>query len=93
MNRGEKWFSEKLLKILTSKIFGPSHSRYDYVPPVSRAPASELVLQRGSLASKIAFQGGNLESKFVYRRVVADFENRKIFSAHNDQSSMKHEQK
>ena len=70
MNRGEKWFSEKLSKILTSKIFGPSHSRY--VPPVivSRAPASELVLQRGGLASKIAFQRGNLESKIVYRRVV-----------------------
>ena len=61
MNHGEKWFSEKLLK-----IFGPSHSRY--VPPVSIAPASELVLQRGGLASEIAFQGGNLESKIVYRR-------------------------
>ena len=49
-----------------------------YVPPVivSRAPASELVLQRGGLASEIAFQGGNLKSKIVYRRVVADFENR-----------------
>ena len=47
------------------------------LPPVSRAPASELVLQRGGLASKIAFQGGNLESKVVYRRVVVDFENRK----------------
>ena len=58
MNRGEKWFSEKLWKILTGKIFGPIHSRY--VPPVSTAPASELVLQRGGLASKIAFQGGNL---------------------------------
>ena len=47
-----------------------------------RAPASELMLQRGGLPSEIAFQGGNLESKIVYRRVVADFENRKIFSAH-----------
>ena len=67
MNRGETWFSEK--------IFGPSHSRY--VPPVSRAPASELVLQRGGLPSEIAFSGGNLESKFVFRRVVANFENQK----------------
>ena len=65
----------KTLKNLDLKIFGPSHTRY--VPPVSRAPASELVLQRGGLASEIAFQGGNLESKIVYRRVVADFENRK----------------
>ena len=70
----------KTLKNFDLENFCPSHSRY--VPPVSRAPASELVLQRGGLASKIAFQGGNLESKFVYRRVVADFENRKnIFSS------------
>ena len=46
----------KTLKNFDLKIFGPSHSRY--VPPVSRAPASELVLQRGGLASEIAFQGG-----------------------------------
>ena len=32
-----------------------------------RAPASELVLQRGSLPSEIALQGGNIESKMVYR--------------------------
>ena len=65
----------KTLKNFDLKIFGPIHSRY--VPPVSRAPASELVLQRGGLTSEIAFQGGNLESKIVYRKVVADFENRK----------------
>ena len=69
MNRGEKGFS------LFRKT--PSHSRYVPLVVVSRAPASELVLQRGDLASEIAFQGGNLESKIVYRRVVADFENRK----------------
>ena len=44
---------------------------------VGRAPASELVLQRGGLPSEIAFSGGNLESKIVYRRVVANFENLK----------------
>ena len=53
------------------------HSRY--VPPVSRAPASELELQRGGLPSEIAFSGGNLESKIVYRRVVANFENQKKY--------------
>ena len=37
------------------KMFGPTHSRY--VPPVSRAPASELVLQRGGLPSEIALPG------------------------------------
>ena len=55
MKRGEKWFSEKLRKNLyLEKISArqPTHSRY--VPPVSRAPASELVLQRGGLPSEIA---------------------------------------
>ena len=39
-----------------------------------RAPASELVLLRGGLPPEIALQGGNLESKIVYRGVGADFE-------------------
>ena len=51
LNRGKKWFSEKLRKILTWKIFGPSRSRD--VLPVSGAPASELVLQRDDLPSEI----------------------------------------
>ena len=55
MNRGKKGLSEKLLKILTQKFFGPSRSRD--VPPVSRAPANELVLQRGGLPSKITLPG------------------------------------
>ena len=39
-----------------------------------RAPASELVLQRGSLPSEIALEGGNIESKMVSRGVSADLE-------------------
>ena len=39
-----------------------------------RAPAFELVLQRGSLPSEIALQPGNIESKMVYRGVSADLE-------------------
>ena len=74
----------KTLNKFCLRKFGPSHSRY--VPPVSRAPASELVLQRGGLPSEIALQGGTLESKIAYRRVDPDFE--KIFSAHNDQVDM-----
>ena len=35
---------------------GPTHSRY--IPSVSRAPASELVLQRGGLPSEITLPGG-----------------------------------
>ena len=44
-----------------------------------RAPASELVLQRGSLPSEIALQGESLESKMVYRGVGADFEKPKKY--------------
>ena len=44
-----------------------------------RAPASEIVLQRGSLPSEIALQGGSLESKMVYRGVGADFEKPKKY--------------
>ena len=67
MNRGRKWFSEKLTNILTYNIFGPSHSRY--VPPVSKAPASELVLQGGGLPSEIVLPGRNLKFKIGYRGV------------------------
>ena len=51
MNRGKKVVFRKTLK----KIFGLSRSQY--VPPVSRAPASELVLQRKGLPSEIALPG------------------------------------
>ena len=44
-----------------------------------RAPASKLVLQKGSLPSEIALQGGSLESKMVYRGVGADFEKPKKY--------------
>ena len=44
-----------------------------------RAPASELLLQRGSLPSQIALQGGSLQSKMVYRGVGADFEKPKKY--------------
>ena len=48
-------FQKNLEKILTLKIFGPSRSRD--VPPVSGAPASELVLQREDLPSEITLPG------------------------------------
>ena len=47
-----------------------------------RAPASELTLLRGGLSSRISHYKGEalmLESKIVYRRVVADFEKPKIY--------------
>ena len=48
-------FQKNFEKFLTENIFGPSHSRY--VIPVSRSPASELVLQRIGLPSEIALPG------------------------------------
>ena len=60
MKRGENWFPKNYEKTLTWKIFGPSHSRYVHL--------------RGGLSSEIALQGGNLESKIVYRGLGADFE-------------------
>ena len=55
LNRGKKWFSEKLRKSFDLEIFGPSRSRD--VPPVSGTPASELVLQRDDLPSEITLPG------------------------------------
>ena len=48
-------FQKNLEKILTYKIFGPSRSRE--VPPVSGAPASELVLQREDPPPEITLPG------------------------------------
>ena len=68
IKRGEKWFPENF----RSESF--SIRTYE-----GRAPASELVLQRGSLPSEIALQGGSLESKMVYRGVGADFKKPKKY--------------
>ena len=38
---------------------------------------TRIATRRGGMASGIALQRGTLESKIVYRRVAADFENRK----------------
>ena len=55
MKRGEKWFSEKLRKIFDLEYF--RSESFSILPPVSRAPASELVLQREGLPSEIALPG------------------------------------
>ena len=47
-------FQKNLEKILTLKMFGPSRSRD--VPPVSGAPASELVMQREDPPPEITLQ-------------------------------------
>ena len=46
------------------------------------------------MPSEIAFSGGNLESKIRISKGSCELrKSKKIFSAHNDQGSMKHEQK
>ena len=72
---GEKWFPEKLWKKIDLENF--RSKSFSIRTSEGRAPASELVLQSGSLPSEIALQGGSLESKMVYRGVGADFKNRK----------------
>ena len=77
MKRGEKWFPEKTTKKIDLKFFqSESFSIRTYK---GRAPTFELVLLRGGLPSKIALQGGSLESKIVYRGVGADFEKSKKY--------------
>ena len=72
IKRGEKWFPEKTTKKIDLQFFqSESFSIRTYK---GRAPAFEFVLLRGGLPSKIALQGGSLESKIVYRGVRADFE-------------------
>ena len=75
MKRGEKWFPEKTTKKIDLENF--RYESFSIRTYEGRAPASELVLLRGGLPSKIALQGGSLESKIVYRGVGADFKNRK----------------
>ena len=81
-------------------MFGPTHSRY--VPPVSRAPASELVLQRGVLPSEIALPGETSSPKLCIEGWVPTLKNKKnifsankknIFSANNEQGCMKRGEK
>ena len=68
-------------------VFGPTHSRY--VPPVSRAPASELVLQRGGLPSEIELPGGAKSPKLCIEGWVRTLKSKKIFSANSEQDSIK----
>ena len=65
MERREKLFLGNIFKMLDLEIF----ESFSISTSEGRAPASELVLQRGGLPPEIAFKGGNLESKIVHRRV------------------------
>ena len=67
-----KVVSRKILKKIDLENF--RSESFSIRTSEGRAPASELVLQKGSLPSEIALQGGNIESKMVYRGVSADLE-------------------
>ena len=67
MKRGEKWFSEKLRK----------NFDFENVRPVSRAPASELVLQRGGLSYEIALPGEASSPKLCIEGWVRNLKNQK----------------
>ena len=73
-------FQKNFEKILT-------HSRY--VPPVSGAPASELVLQRGGLPFEIALPEEAKSPKLCIEGWVRTLKSKKIFSANNEQGSIK----
>ena len=87
MKRGEKWFSEKLRKNFDLANFWSDLTRY--VPPVSRAAASELVLQRGRLPSEIALPGEAKGPKLCIEGWVRTLKSKNIFSANNEQGSIK----
>ena len=55
IKRGEKWFPEKNLKKIDLENF--RSESFSIRTSEGRAPASELVLQRGSLPSEIATAG------------------------------------
>ena len=65
IKRGEKWFPEKLVKKIDHENF--RSESFSIRTSEGRAPASELVLQRGSLPSE------------EYRGVSADFEKPKEY--------------
>ena len=64
-------------------MFGPSRSRD--VPPVSGAPASELVLQRGGLPSEVTLPGETSSPELC---IEGRCGLRNIFSANNEQGSL-----
>ena len=57
------------------KFFGPSRSRD--VPPVSRAPTSEIVLQRGGLPSEITLPGETSSPELCIEEYVRTSKNQK----------------
>ena len=79
-------FQKILEKIVTEKIFGPSRSRD--VPPVSEAPASELVLQRGGLPSEVTLPGETSSPELCIEGRCGLRKTEKIFSANNEQGSL-----
>ena len=91
MKRGEKWFPEKLRKFFDLEYFRSD----SFSIRTSRIESSRFRARvaKGRPAFRDRITRRSLESKIVYRGVGADFESKKIFSANNEQGSMKRGEK
>ena len=72
MKRGESGFQKNFENFLT--LFFSRSESFSIRTSKGRAPVSELVLLRGGQPFEILLQRGSLESKILYRGVGADFE-------------------
>ena len=86
----EKLFLGNILKILDLEIFGPSHSRY--VPLKAELPLPSSSCKGEACLLRSHFQGKPRVQNRISKRSCEFRKSKKIFSAHNDQGSMKHEQ-
>ena len=94
MKRGEtrKVVSRKKFeKKLTSKIFGPSHSRY--APLKAWLPLPSSCCKGEACLPRLHFKGDTSSPKWCIEGLVRTSKNRKIFSADNEQGTMKRGQK
>ena len=87
MKRGEKWFSEKLRKNVDLENF--RSDSFSIRTSCFESSHFRARVAKGRPAFRDRITRRSQESKIVYRGVGADFEIQKIFSANNEQSSIK----
>ena len=72
MNRGKKWFSEKLRKNFDLENF--RSESFSIRTSCIKSSRFRARVAKGRPAFRDRINGGNLESRIVYRGVGADFE-------------------